>query len=91
MARTGTTLTRFKLVLLVAKCTVRLMRSAVWPWVLPHVCTVCRLALVFVRNIDGQIDFFFPYWLYFRARLPSTVMRARSAKLWNICLISWRS
>jgi len=89
MACTGTTLTRFKLVLLVARCTVRLMRSAVWLWVLPHVCTVCRLALGLVRNIDG--DFFSPFWLYFRARLPSTVMCARSVKLWSLCLIPWRS
>ena len=34
---------------------------------------------------------FGPYWLYFRARLPSTVMCARSVKLWNMSLISWRS
>jgi len=59
MACTVTALTRFKLVLLLTKCTVRLLRSAVWPWVLPHLCTVCRLALRLVRNIDGEIDSFF--------------------------------
>ena len=91
MACTVAALTRFKLALLLIKCNVRLLRSAVWPWLLPHVCTVCRLALALVRTIDEETDFFFPYLLYFRARFASTVMRARSAKLWNMCLISWRS